>query len=348
MTPVLCWMRSSPGRTRERSRSRRMPARRACPVSAARRSCSASPSTSPPPTWPGPRSGKTAPPPRCRPAEADEEEAATDRDPGARQHGGRETGATDGENSGGPDDTAGGSGGGDDGDGGNGGSRRPGPTAPGAPGTSGAPGGERVTPTVPALITILVPASTLLGTSGKLADVPGLGLLDPAQARDLTTAAARHPATRWCLTATGHAVAHGCARGPRPWQPPPPGHPADLTALLDDLHATLTPIARNPGDHGRREDQYRPSRKLAHLIRARTATCPAPGCQAHAQHSHLDHTVPWPEGTTSEGNLSPPCARHHHAKHAPGWKLEQPAPGVMRWTTPSGRTYTEKPTRYDL
>jgi hypothetical protein len=39
--------------------------------------------------------------------------------------------------------------------------------------------------------------------------------------------------------------------------------------------------------------------------------------------------------------------RHHHAKHAPGWHLQQTRPGVMRWTTPSGRTYTTRPTQYD-
>jgi uncharacterized protein DUF222 len=279
-----------------------------------------------------------------RPAEGDEEvqgagtgtgtrDSETGADTGSRQPHGRETDST----TGGPGD----GGGGDDGDGGSRG-----------PGVPGAPGGGRATPPVPALITILVPASTLLGTSGTMADVPGLGPLDPAQARDLVAAASRHPATRWCLTATnpatGHAAAHGCARGPRPWTPPPPGHTGDLPALLANLDITLTPIAADPGDHQVREDRYRPSRALAHLIRARTATCPAPGCQAHAHHSHLDHTIPWPHGTTSEDNLSPPCARHHHAKHAPGWKLQQTAPGHMRWTTPSGRTFTTGPTTYDL
>jgi len=279
----------------------------------------------------------------------------TGADTGSRQPGGRETGGTAGEEGTDPDDPGGGSGGGG-GDDGDGGSRGPRPGTPDAPSTAGAPsggdapGGGRVAPPVPALITILIPASTLLGTSGQMTDVPGLGLLDPAQARDLVAAASRHPATRWCLTATnpaGHATAHGCAPGPHPWHPPPPGHTSDLTTLLAGLGATLTPIA-GPGDHQQHEDHYRPSRALAHLIRARTATCPAPGCQAHAQHSELDHTIPWPRGTTSEGNLSPPCARHHHAKHAPGWTLQQPAPGLMRWTTPSGRTYTEKPTTYDL
>jgi hypothetical protein len=30
-----------------------------------------------------------------------------------------------------------------------------------------------------------------------------------------------------------------------------------------------------------------------------------------------------------------------------GWQVEQPKPGVLRWTTPSGRTYTTTPTVYD-
>jgi hypothetical protein len=46
--------------------------------------------------------------------------------------------------------------------------------------------------------------------------------------------------------------------------------------------------------------------------------------------------------------LSGPCARDHHAKHAPGWTLRQIEPGVLKWTTPSGRSYTTRPTRYDI
>jgi len=34
-------------------------------------------------------------------------------------------------------------------------------------------------------------------------------------------------------------------------------------------------------------------------------------------------------------------------KEAPGWRLDQPEPGVMRWTTPSGRHYTTTPTVYE-
>ncbi|HEY7264298.1 MAG TPA: hypothetical protein VH589_22805, partial [Trebonia sp.] len=80
----------------------------------------------------------------------------------------------------------------------------------------------------------------------------------------------------------------------------------------------------------------------------RTATCPAPGCGAHAHYSDLDHTVAYPAGLTCQCDLSPPCRHHHRVKQAPGWRLEQPRPGIMRWTTPSGRVYTTRPTVYEV
>jgi hypothetical protein len=57
---------------------------------------------------------------------------------------------------------------------------------------------------------------------------------------------------------------------------------AQLAGLLRQLGITLTPIAKQTCDHAQREDRYRPSRKLQHIIRARTTTCPAPGCNAQA------------------------------------------------------------------
>jgi hypothetical protein len=218
-----------------------------------------------------------------------------------------------------------------------------------------ADGGRGKAP-VPGLVNILVPAGTLAGLSSTHGEAGGLGFLDRRQARSLVEAASLHPATRWCVTEIGdqgEAVAHGCARGRHTWKPPPPsatvGERQDhLEAFLRDLGVRAEPIASGECGHRHKEDRYRPSRALAHLIRARTATCSAPGCAAPAQHSELDHTEPWPRGDTCECNLSPPCARHHHAKHAPGWRLEQLEPGLMRWTTPSGRTFTTGPTTYDL
>jgi hypothetical protein len=214
----------------------------------------------------------------------------------------------------------------------------------------------RKTP-MPALINITIPVGTLLGWSGTPADVGAWGLMEAATARDLVEAASRHPRTRWCYTVTGSggaAIAHACAPGSRPWAPPPPsrdGPAGPRTAQLDELlsrfNAAPEPIAGGAGEHGHREDRYTPSRKLKHLVRARTARCCAPACGAQAMTSEIDHTIPYPAGPTCEANLGPACQRHHHAKHAPGWKLEQTEPGVMRWTVPSGRAYTTRATQYE-
>jgi hypothetical protein len=185
----------------------------------------------------------------------------------------------------------------------------------------------------------------------------------------------------------GTATAHACAPGQHPWAPPapatppgtpppeapPPGPPppangpdtseprapdageaigaaqrARLQDLLTELNLTPETIARGQCDHHDAENHYTPSRKLKHLLRARTATCDAPGCNAQAVYCDQDHTVAHPEGQTCQCNLGPKCRRHHRCKQAPGWKVEQPEPGVIRWTLPSGRAYTTTPTVYDL
>ena len=46
--------------------------------------------------------------------------------------------------------------------------------------------------------------------------------------------------------------------------------------------------------------------------------------------------------------LAPACRRRHRSKQAPGWHVRQTEPGVMRWTTPAGRTHTTNPTVYDV
>ena len=218
----------------------------------------------------------------------------------------------------------------------------------------------RKTP-LPALINITIPAGTLLGWSGRARRRRNLGLINAGTARDLIEAASRHPRTRWCYTLTGQhdeAIAHACAPGSHSWTPPPPSRDgpgrdgpvtqaAQLAGLLAELNAAPEPIARGTCDHAHHEDRYIPGRKLKHLVRARTARCPAPGCGAQAITGEIDHTIPYPAGATCEGNLGPACDRHHHAKHAPGWNLEQTQPGVMSWTTPSGRTYTTHPTQYE-
>ena len=216
---------------------------------------------------------------------------------------------------------------------------------------------------MPALINLVVHAGTLFGWDTTPTEVGGWGLLDADETRALVAAASRDPATRWCLTLLGldgTAAAHGCSPGQHPWvpeeqqgkppgrQPPDPAQAARLAAFLRALNAIPEPIAKASCDHAAAEPRYTPSRKLAHLVRARTVTCDAPGCAAQAVHADLDHTTHYPQGPTDQCNLGPKCRRHHKAKQSPGWKVEQPAPGVIRWTLPSGRTHTTRPTSYLL
>jgi Domain of unknown function (DUF222) len=221
---------------------------------------------------------------------------------------------------------------------------------------------------LPALINILIPAGTLLGWSTTPSHVGNWGLLDADETRAFTRAASLSPRTRFCMTLIapdGTALAHGCARGQHPWTLPPQttqarstrsrGDPMpdleqaqQLADLIRRLNITFRPIVQGKCDHGDAEDHYTPSRALKHLIRARTATCTAPACNAQAIYCDLDHTIAYPDGATCQCNLAPKCRRHHRCKQATDWKLEHPEPGTLRWTVPSGRTYTTTPTVYDL
>ncbi len=251
----------------------------------------------------------------------------------------------------GPDDPD--SGPADPGSGGNGGPGGPGPGPVPRPGQ-----GTGAGPSVAALVTITIPAATLQGQSETPGEAGGFGLLDGDDARDLAAAAARHPRTRWCITALnpdGTAAAHAClpgrhpppglvaARGPAP----PPG--TGPLKHLPRLTGPLLPVVRGSCDHAHAEVGYHPSRTLTHLIRARNATCTAPGCSRPAARCDLDHTHPWDQGgLTCNCNLAPLCRHHHRCKQAEGWSLEQTEPGVLTWRTPSGRTYTTAPTEYPL
>ncbi|MBV9203831.1 MAG: DUF222 domain-containing protein [Actinobacteria bacterium] len=223
---------------------------------------------------------------------------------------------------------------------------RPGPAGTGAgrpardaPETDGA--------SLAAVVNITVPLATLAGRSVTPGEVAGFGLVDAGDAAGLIAAAARHPRTRWCLTAVypdGTAAAHGCAAGPHGW----PGGTGAM-GFVDVLKIRLTPVIRGPCGHARAERGYRPSRALRHRVTARNARCTAPGCSRPAAGCDLDHTKAWHHGgVTCECNLAPLCRHHHRCKQAEGWRLEQPEPGVLTWRTPGGRTYATTPTEYPV
>jgi hypothetical protein len=91
--------------------------------------------------------------------------------------------------------------------------------------------------------------------------------------------------------------------------------------------------------------KYRPDAKLREMVKARSGgTCAAPGCTSPIQ--ELDHHIPWPHGTTTATGMTGYCAHHHHTKHDPKYQVDLDADGTLRWTTPTGRTYTTRPHRY--
>lgn len=95
--------------------------------------------------------------------------------------------------------------------------------------------------------------------------------------------------------------------------------------------------------------RYRPSSALADHVRARDGSCVRPGCPAPARDCQLDHTQAWDHtdpsagGVTAPANLGPLCQRDHQTKTHGDFELEQIAPGVFEWTTPTGHRYRRNP-----
>ncbi len=123
-------------------------------------------------------------------------------DDGAGQDGGA------GQDDGGQDDGAGQDDGGRD-DPEDGGPGPAGPDSPAGPQASAVPAGFA------GRMNLTTPLVTLLRLADRPAEIPGIGPIDPALARDMARAAAQNPRTTWCITVTdeqGHAIGHGCAR----------------------------------------------------------------------------------------------------------------------------------------
>jgi hypothetical protein len=197
-------------------------------------------------------------------------------------------------------------------------------------------------------VNLTMPASAWLGLSNTPGEAGGFGALDAGTCRDLGAALAANPATRWCVTLVspdGRPVAHGCARaGPGPPGPPGSGNPTAWLATVK-----ITPIETGTCEHPRESPGYQPSNLLRHIIKTRSRRCGFPGCRRPAVRCDDDHTVPYDQGgRTCECNLHPLCRRHHQAKQAPGWHLDQPEPGTLIWTLPSGRAYTVTPEPYPV
>ncbi len=91
-------------------------------------------------------------------------------------------------------------------------------------------------------------------------------------------------------------------------------------------------------------DRYRPPEALRRHLRSRDERCRFPGCGMPARESDLDHTRDAAfGGETSEENLAALCRRHHVLKHQTPWHVVQLGDGLLEWTSPTGRTYVDRP-----
>jgi hypothetical protein len=197
-------------------------------------------------------------------------------------------------------------------------------------------------------VNLTMPLSTWLGASDQPGEAAGFGPLSAEDSRALAATLAQpsrgkdaaRARTRWCITLVdkaGRAVGHGCAKA----SPTGPGDAGWAVTVK------IVKLASGNCAHHKACNGYVPSPSLRHLIEIRQRTCSFPGCRRAATRCDKDHTLAHDKGgLTCECNLSPLCRRHHRAKQASGWRLEQPQPGILTWTLPHGRKYTPAPEPY--
>ncbi len=91
-------------------------------------------------------------------------------------------------------------------------------------------------------------------------------------------------------------------------------------------------------------DRRFPVERQRRFLRARDEHCRFPGCRQPVWRCDVDHTVDHQHGgKTDVCNLSHLCRRHHMLKHNSAWTVQQLDRGVLVWTSPLGRTYTDRP-----
>ena len=168
-------------------------------------------------------------------------------------------------------------------------------------------------------LNITVPADVLAGVADEPAMLAGYGPITASEARALVA----DPLRDDCQRAGAAAVVS--------WQ----------RLLTDPMTGALTDMS----------PRHRPPMRVERAVRSRDVTCRFPGCRRSASTPRngvdLDHTVPWPAGSTSADNLACLCRHHHRVKHSPGWTVQLTSDGAMEWTTPGGRRFTTQPWQYD-
>ena len=100
-------------------------------------------------------------------------------------------------------------------------------------------------------------------------------------------------------------------------------------------------------DHRYQVSFYLPGARLRRLVQVRDHECTWPPCSRPARESDFEHAIPYDKGGLTDAcNAGARSRRCHRVKQLPGWSVSQPRPGWHIWTTPTGRTYVQKPWRY--
>ncbi|MDO5682975.1 MAG: hypothetical protein Q4G46_09135 [Propionibacteriaceae bacterium] len=140
-------------------------------------------------------------------------------------------------------------------------------------------------------------------------------------------------------------------------------HPADLAAgsggehprlglvvrsQLDELLAktskvTVRPVIDPMAVSISEFDTPPPAMRQRVILRNPTVVFPFSDRNSSGRWVDLDHTVPRPEGPTTEPNLGPLDRRSHRFKTHAGCRLEQVRNGVFRWMTPTGQIFWVTP-----
>uniref|UniRef100_UPI0021CAF151 HNH endonuclease n=2 Tax=Microbacterium TaxID=33882 RepID=UPI0021CAF151 len=94
-------------------------------------------------------------------------------------------------------------------------------------------------------------------------------------------------------------------------------------------------------------DTYHRTTAIDRHLRARDRHCRWPGCTIPAIRCEVDHTHDHAKGgPTTIANLAHLCQRHHTQKQFTRWQVRQLPGGILEWTSPTGRTYTDEPLPY--
>ncbi|CAM3486817.1 HNH endonuclease signature motif containing protein [Kibdelosporangium persicum] len=87
---------------------------------------------------------------------------------------------------------------------------------------------------------------------------------------------------------------------------------------------------------------------LRRHLQLRDRTCRQPGCNVPAHRCETDHTKSYVTGgPTSPGNIAMFCKRHNLMRQRTKWRLRQPEPGTLVFTTPTKRIVVTKPEPYE-